>query len=206
MNARDYKLFSPGCVYHIYNRGDNKEPIFLDEQDYFSFLRRLKILLGLLPVPPYNRRSRITLKPMPIGSFSVFAYCLMPNHFHIMIRQNIDTPVGKLMTGLCTSYAKYFNRKYERLGNLFQDTFKAKLVESDEYAVYLSAYIHNNPENPFGWQYSSLPDYLGLRNGQISDQSLVLGYFKSGRDGYKDFLSQQKDFYANRIKHLIFDE
>lgn len=206
MNARDYKIFRQGHYYHVYNRGDNKEDIFLDEQDHLNFLKRLKIILGLAPVPNAGRRGALKLSALPAESFSILSYCLMPNHFHILIRQNSNVEVSKLITKLCTSYVKYFNAKYSRIGNLFQDTFKAKLVDNDSYLTYLSAYIHNNPSDTTNYPYSSLPDYLGVRQGTICNTTFILNYFKGDRTQYKNFVEAYSNKEYEVIKHLSFDE
>lgn len=206
MNARDYKLFRAGHYYHIYNRGDNKEDIFLDEQDYFNFLKRLKIILGLMPVPNIGHRGALKLKSLPKDSFSILSYCLMPNHFHILIKQNNKLEIGKLITKLSTSYVKYFNAKYLRVGNLFQDTFKAKVVDNDSYITYLSAYIHNNPVDPLNYVYSSFHDYIGLRQGTICDTRFILEYFKGSQEAYKSFVLGYSDKENKMVEHLAFDE
>jgi putative transposase len=206
MNTRDYKVFRSGHWYHVYNRGDNKELVFLDEQDYFNFLKRLKIILGVMPVPNAGRRGALTLKALPVGSFTLAAYCLMPNHFHMLLRQDGIVEVGQLLAKLCTSYARYFNRKYERIGNLFQDTFKAKLVDNDSYLTYLSAYIHNNPNEPGGYLYSSFHDYIGLRQDTICNTTILLAYFKGDQAAYKDFVLGYSAEDEEYIKDLIFDE
>ncbi len=206
MNARDYKIFRIGHYYHIYNRGDNKEDIFIDEQDYLNFLKRLKIILGLMPIPNAGHRGALRLQALPADSFTILAYCLMGNHFHMLIKQNTNLEVGKFITKLCTSYAKYFNAKYSRIGNLFQDTFKAKLVDNDSYLTYLTAYIHNNPADPLAYQYSSFLDYIGLRNGTICDTKFVLGYFNDDKEKYKGFVLGYTGEDYEHIKHLAFDE
>ena len=130
-------------------------------------------------------------------------YCLMPNHFHFLIRQNSDIGIDRLITKVCTSYAMYFNKKYEKVGNLFQDAFKAKLVDNDSYLTYLSAYIHNNPVNVELYPYSSFPDYCGVRSGQICEQQLLLGMFDNDRQAYKKFVLGYNPDYENKIQHCF---
>src|SRR3989344_4039803 len=96
MNNRDYKISASGQYYHIYNRGNAKQNIFLDDSDYKFFLLRLK--QNIFPSEIENKKFRIN--PLPPNSFSILAYCLMPNHFHFLIRQNRDIPTGKLMLKL----------------------------------------------------------------------------------------------------------
>lgn len=205
MNSRDYKILRADHCYHIYNRGNNKELIFIDDQDYFSFLKRLKVaLFGASALPGFA--SRIRIKSLPAGAFTILSYCLMPNHYHFLIRQNQDTTIDRLISRVCTSYAKYFNLKYKRVGNLFQDTFKAKLIDSDAYLTYLSAYIHNNPANPLDYDYSSFKDYLGLRRGQLCDKNFILRMFDNDAQKYKNFVMSFNETYLSKIKDYLFEE
>lgn len=87
MKGRDYKEFVPQNCYHVYNRGNNKKDIFLSDSDYIQFLKRLKLALGLLP-----GYDKLAIEPFPVGSFSMLAYCLMPNHYHFLVRQNSEVP------------------------------------------------------------------------------------------------------------------
>lgn len=200
MNARDYKTFRAGYHYHVYNRGDNKEPIFLDDSDYVNFLQRLKVSMGI-PTP-----SKLRIQPFPAGSFTILAYCLMPNHFHILIKQELEHSIAKLLQRVLTSYVKYFNAKYERVGNLFQDTFKAKVVDNDTYLTYLSAYIHNNPDKPSSYAYSSFPEYVGSRNGNLCRPDFILKYFNGESGQYRKFVEGYSLKEHSKIRHLVFDE
>ncbi|MEK9209095.1 MAG: transposase, partial [Patescibacteria group bacterium] len=114
MLTRDYKSSAPGEYYHAYNRGNAKEPVFLDDDDYRFFLLRLD--QNLSSDIAVNRHFR----PLPPNSFSLISYCLMPNHFHLLLRQDRDIPTSKLIGKICTSYSMYFNKKYGRVGHVFQ--------------------------------------------------------------------------------------
>jgi len=208
MNSRDYKTFRKDCYYHVYNRGDNRENIFLDNLDYQNFLKRLMIVMGIIPVPNAGQRGALKIRPLPKDSFGILAYCLMPNHFHILIKQNSLIPISQLMTKVCTSYSKFFNHKYRRVGHVFQDIFKAKVVESDEYLVYLSAYIHNNPVKQFEYKYSSIHDYLSTKQSGLCDTKLILGYFKGNRGEYKNCIKQFRRDKARKllISDLLYEE
>ena len=146
-------------------------------------------LLGSTAHTPYIR------KVLPSGSFTLLSHCLMPNHFHMEIRQNTNIPISKLITKVCTSYGKYFNKKYNRVGGLFQDAFKAVLLESESYMLWLSAYIHNNPKtagmvdelSDYAW--SSYPDYIGIRKGTLCDKDIILSHFKDTAS-YSNFVSE----------------
>jgi putative transposase len=189
MKYRDYKNFTTDNFYHIYNRGVNKQDIFLDQRDYSAFMKRLILALGKDQADTATCR----IIPFPENAFSIMAYCLMPNHYHFLIRQNSNIPVGRLVKKVCTSYVSYFNKRHHRVGHLFQDVFKAKLVDTDPYLVKLSAYIHLNPgSQSFSYQYSSIREYLGFSASPvICDVDYVLGYFKNSASVYAQFLKDQ---------------
>lgn len=142
--------------YHIYNRGNNKQKIFLDNKDYLRFVKCLFICNSYL-----NFRFRDDIIEPKIDAFdikrrknlvSIGAYCLMPNHFHIYIKcckkghyQNGKNNISEFMHKLSTSYAKYFNKKYKRTGGIFEGTFKSVHINNDNQARYLFSYIHLNP-------------------------------------------------------------
>lgn len=175
MKNRDHKSFLPGYFYHIYNRGNNRENIFYGEQDYKAFLFRIGLALGftskelsehsLTNVPG----SRIRITKTKKGDFKIHAFCLMKNHFHILIEQCSDVPVSKFVSKICTSYAMYVNKKYKRVGHIFQDQFKAVLIESDAQLMWTSSYIHMNPvedgfaNHPSEYKWSSYNDYVNSR-------------------------------------------
>jgi putative transposase len=224
MNNRDYKEFSVGECYHLYNRGNGKMDIFRDEADYRFLTSRLREYLH----QPVTEASAPTMVPIvgggqakprrksfPQGSFSLMCYCLMPNHFHFLIRQNADASLGTLMLNLWTGYSKYFNKKYQRVGSLFQDQFKAVRVDNDTYLKWLSAYIHQNPtvaglvQGPEGYRFSSYNEYVGgqERGVTLCDTGIVLEQFES-IDTYRAFVNEGlEDMEARKgIKHLLIDE
>ena len=211
MNSRDYKIFRANHYYHIYNRGNNKQKIFLDDQDFLVFLNRIKLSLGLSKVlfglsqrAPLT--SRIRIQPFPKNAFSIISYCLMSNHFHFLIRQNLEISIDKFILKICTSYAKYFNKKYSHIGNVFQDRFKAKIIDSDAYLSYLTAYIQNNPQDPVNYDFSSFKDYLGLRAGNLCEKNFILGMFDNNITKYKEFVLGFNRDYLLKIKNYLFEE
>lgn len=179
MNNRDYKLHYPGGFFHAYNRGNARETIFCDADDHDFFLR--KVRQNIFPQEVKNRFFR----PIPEGSFSIVAYCLMPNHFHLLIRQNGEIPIGKLIGKICTSYSMYFNKKYGRVGQVFQDQYKQVHVRDDRYLSWLSAYIHQNPtvakmvQHPKRYPWSSYGEYEAIHTSAsgICDKQLVQELF-----------------------------
>lgn len=189
MNNRDFKKFAPKNIYHIYNRGNNKEKIFFDEEDYRAFLFRLGLCLGFTEKELNNEKltsmpsSRIRINNINNNNFKLHAFCLMPNHFHLLIEQLGDVPISNLMLKTCTSYSKYINKKHKRIGHVFQDKFKAVLIEDDPQLMWTSAYIHMNPvkdklvKHPSEYLWSSYNDYASERNLPIINKELLLGIF-----------------------------
>jgi REP element-mobilizing transposase RayT len=190
MKNRDYKNFSKDSIFHIYNRGNNKEKIFFSEQDYRAFIFRLGLCLGFsykdlnkhdLMSVPY---SRIRISEVSRKNFKIHAFCLMPNHFHILMEQTGNIAISTLISKLCTSYAMYINKKYKRVGHLFQDKFKAVLMENNPQLIWTSAYIHMNPvkdglvKTPEEYTWSSYNDYVSGRNLPIVTKELLVETFE----------------------------
>lgn len=200
MSNRDYKKFAPGNILHIYNRGNNKEKIFFDDQDRKAFLFRIGLCLGFtqeelnrenLTSLPY---SRIRITDANKGNFKLHAFCLMPNHFHLLIEQSKEVSVSNFMSKLCTSYSKYINKKYNRVGHVFQDKFKAVLIESNPQLMWTCSYIHMNPikdkivGKPSDYQWSSYNDHIG-RNLQIIYRELLVQTFENQENFIKQTLN-----------------
>jgi putative transposase len=223
MNYRDYKQFAQDGYYHIYNRGNGKQDIFLDDEDRKFFLFRMKEYLhplktvfpedGLQGDRVAESHTPYIRKELPPQSFSLLCYVLMPNHFHLLIRQLGQIPISKLIAKVCTSYSKYFNKKYERLGHLFQDKFKAVRIGSDAQLLWLSAYIHNNPltaglvKDLAKYPWSSYPDYVGLRQGTLCDKDFIIKMVESP-EAYKKFAAEAGIRIKERkdLEQLLLDE
>lgn len=142
--------FAEGEFYHLYNRGVDKRTVFVNKEDHDRFQAYLYILnddsndrFG----KNFTSKNRVELYSQaridPL--VAIGAYCLMPNHFHILATPLVENGISKFMHKLQTAYTMYFNEKMERSGSLFQGTFKATHVDDDEYLRYLYAYIHLNP-------------------------------------------------------------
>jgi len=206
MNKRDYKQCGRGEFYHIYNRGNGKESIFLDDQDCRFFLGRLCQILS----PETKTKDRI--QPLPVNSFSLISYCIMPNHFHFLIQQNGDIPTSKLIAKLCTSYSKYFNNKYSRVGHVFQDKFKQINVHDNRYLMWLSCYIHQNPKvaglvrRAEDYIWSSLSDFLGRQGGVVCSKEIILEQF-STPDDYKKYVESSYEIIMQNksMRELLLD-
>lgn len=219
MGNRDYKEFAADEYYHLYNRGNGKMDIFRDPQDYMNFLLRLCVLLEM-PRGALGIRSelgatklRLRLDSFDAGTFSLVCYCIMPNHFHLLIRQNGDTLINKLILRLATSYSMYFNAKYAHVGHVFQDRFKAVHINDDKYLRHLSAYIHLNPRvagltrAASDWKYSSCSEYIDKKEGAVCEKDVILEQFSSSRD-YLRFVESNFDDMKLRkkIADMIIDE
>lgn len=202
MRTRDYKSFASGECYHLFNRGNGKINVFEDDSDYRFFLRRIEEYLFPDRRAPSAAATRYVRKSFPAGAFSLLCYCLMPNHYHLLVRQNNEIPLSALMLNLTTGYSKYFNKKYDRIGSLFQDQFKAVPVVSNEQLLWVSAYIHQNPKvaglvaDVEKYPYSSYGNYIHPGHSGLCDNNLVLGQF-STREQYRDFVEESYESIVN---------
>lgn len=183
------KEYAPDSYYHVFNRGVAKQIIFKDSKDYSVFLNLFKRYLSPDPVKDLKGRQYPHLR----GDIELLAFCIMPNHFHLLVFQAEDRSLTRLLSGVCTSYAVYFNKKYRRVGPIFQDIYKAVKVQNDAQLMHVSRYIHLNPEDYLIWQASSAGVYLGLRNLDWLQSEKVMGLFE-GVGEYKRFLNDHRDY------------
>ncbi|MBI3342775.1 transposase [Candidatus Gottesmanbacteria bacterium] len=189
------KPFVADGFYHIYNRGVNKADIFTDDQDYRVFLHLLKYYLSPIKsldiFHPFGDITDIKIvRPRPLANLEdevdLVAFCLMPNHFHLLIKQHSPDGMTKLMRRLITTYSMYMNKRHKRVGHLFQGNYKAVLIEDDTYFLHLSRYIHCNPLSLpsmtgmilVNYPYSSYPYYLGLKHALWLKPQAVLDFFR----------------------------
>lgn len=207
-----------GRVYHIFNRGVNKQAIFFDRGDYTRFLKaavhyktrnsKFSYVLGAEKVSPLNNDTGSSGAP----KVDVLAYCLMPNHFHFLIKQLEDGGITNFMRRLLNSYAHYVNIKQKRVGPLFTGRFKNVAMETDEQLLHVSRYIHLNPlvsglTHDLGrYSWSSYSSYVGDREDKLSAPEEIIGMFTSSAR-YREFVMDQAAYgkELERIKHLIFD-
>jgi len=209
-------------VYHIYNRGVEKRQIFIDERDYNTFLYYLRSYL--LPIneqdkPPSNIRylQNFTLH----NEIEMLAYVLMPNHFHLLIKQKTERAIVEYMKRLSNGYVEYFNKRYERTGALFQGCYKAVLITEDNYFLHLTRYLHLNPLELFdntkdtfvklqNYLYSSYLDYIGKRNSHWLNKNMIMEYFKNAQDklsfsSYQEFVEQYAIESREVLGNMIID-
>jgi len=197
--------FSLEEFYHLYSRGVDKRSIFLDSEDQKRFVRLLYLSNGDMPVVYRNIRNT-PLGQINVGDklVAIGAYCLMSNHFHLLVKEVTEGGIVKFMSKLLTSYSMYFNKKHERSGTLFGSEFKSTHLDSDEYLKYMYSYIHLNPvkiidsawkENGISnakeaenflnkYIFSSYKDYGGEKreSGLILNKSVFPDYFSEDAD------------------------
>ena len=222
------KQFTENGYYHIYNRGVEKRIIFMDDQDYRVFLHLLKFYLSP-PDPLVNHplTSLTGLDPVRLRPFTtlekeidLYAYCLMPNHFHLLLKQITRDGITKLLIKVLTTYVMYFNKRYKRVGHLFQGTYKGVLIDSDAYLLHLSRYIHLNPSgltgsNPVTYLYSSYSYYLGIKNASWVKPKFILDYFQTNKNdlflpkkinSYKNFVEESEQNLQELLGTLLLEE
>ncbi|MEO1210244.1 MAG: transposase [Cyanobacteria bacterium J06638_20] len=186
---RRQRVLIPGNYYHLYNRGTNRQRIFFERENYLYFLRQFRQFVAAQTV-------------------KVMAYCLMPNHYHFLIDVQ-EEDLSSAMQRFTMSYTNAINRRYQRCGALFQGRFQTLLVDSDEYVLYLTRYIHLNPvkarlvQCPEEWEFSSYLDYVELRQGTLPQRDVVLRQVGTAA-AYRQFV-ELETVPSLPIQHLMFD-
>ncbi|MFZ2975055.1 MAG: transposase [Candidatus Moraniibacteriota bacterium] len=177
MGEARYKIKEsfPGIVCHVYNRGVNKEKIFRDDEDYIFYLKRVR---------KYKEKFNI----------SIICYSLIANHYHYILEQLSEYPITKFMRAVHTSYGQYYNKKYNRVGPLFQDRFKQAMLDDNNF-LYISAYINANAQihklinKAEDYKWCSYQDYLEIRSGTLCDKLRILSQFNNIEE-YKKFTEE----------------
>jgi REP element-mobilizing transposase RayT len=178
-------------IYHIILRGINRQIIFQDNEDKEKFIEVLK-------------------KYKEVSKYEVYAFCIMDNHAHILIREGKE-PLAKVMKRIGVSYVYWYNWKYERNGHLFQDRYKSEPVEDDKYLLTVIRYIHQNPlkagivDSIDQYQWSSHHEYIKSTN-KVVDTQLILGMFADRREQaiqrYKEFMNERSSEECLEIKQI----
>ena len=231
INRRD---ITTGKIFHILNRGVDKRNIFLDDHDYFRFIHNLFEFNDPSPVFNLgyflNRNQSIDLRSRYVKRrkliVEILAFCLMPNHFHLLIRQKEDGGITKFMRKLGIGYAKYFNQKYQRIGALFQGRYKAVPVSRGSHFIHLPYYIHFNPldlimpEWRMGkiknykkavkflefYRWSSHLDYIGKKNfPSVTQREFLLKIFRGPENYRKEVKNWLKEMDLAEIRRLILE-
>jgi len=154
------KYYDVNAYYHVYNRGVGKQPIFIDAQDKRKFLSLLERHLD-----PDSQLVRSDGRQYDVYDLELVAYCLMSNHFHLLLYQSDDVEaITSLLRSVSTAYTMYFNFRYKRQGHLFQGIFKASRIQNESYLEHISRYIHLNPRTYLTYAWSSLPEFLQQRS------------------------------------------
>ena len=201
--------------YHVFNRGVEKRNIFEDEQDYNIF----KYYLSIYLLPKEIIAQKFDKVPLRLlnknlnDQLELLAYCLMPNHFHLLLKQLTTDAISRFMKQLTNAYTFYFNNKHDRVGGLMQGRFKAVLIDSDEQLLHVSRYIHLNPitaqlTNELGnYFWSSYPSYTNVTSDPLVKKGTILDQFNSSKD-YKRFVSDQEDYAKelDKSKHLFIEQ
>lgn len=167
---RQSRRISESKIYHVMIRGNERKEIFNDDEDKSKFIEILSA-------------------KNDDNQYSIYAYCLMDNHVHLLLNEG-DGEVSRIMQRINISYAYYFNKKYDRIGHLFQDRFKSGAIEDDNYLLATVRYIHNNPvkaklvSNPSEYKWSSYNDYISknIDNQSDSGKAFILGMFSTSTD------------------------
>jgi REP element-mobilizing transposase RayT len=178
------KVYIPNHYYHVYNRGWNRTEIFCDTQDYTHFEKLIALRLSSEPAKDDKGREYMWLSKY----LSLNAYCLMPNHFHMLLYQNNEDAIAKLLQSLCTAYTMYFNKKYKRRGPLMENRFKAVLITTDPQLQHITRYIHLNHKDFRTWSHSSYGDYISPVQRDWLSPKPILDMFDS-LEQYKDFIA-----------------
>lgn len=217
-------LFNTGYYYHIFNRSVNKISIFspqnsfariIEALDYFRF-ENTPFTFSKYYKLQEKERNKILANLQKKAEFlvEIVAFCIMSNHFHLLLKQLKKNGIRTYTSNLQNSYAKYYNLKYQREGALFQGRFKVVFVEGDDQLLHLSRYIHLNPHSSgiiknlndlINYPWTSLPQYLRVNKG-FCHPNIVLDQFKDSTS-YKKFVFNQADYQKQleNIKHLILD-
>jgi REP element-mobilizing transposase RayT len=184
MPMRDsIKQYLENGIYHIYNRGVNKQNIFVTEHNFVTFMYLLKTYL--------NAKAENTDAPRKnyFGRVNLLAFCLMENHIHMLIEQKDTEAMREFMHSLGTSFTMRTNMQNGRVGCLFQGVYKARIIRDENDLINVSKYIHLNPErDPFSYPYSSIRNYTGYKGFSFVNTSLILGLFDNSRIAYTRYL------------------
>lgn len=210
-----------GEYYHIFNRGVNKQVIFHDKDDYSRFLFLILYFQSSLVFQQLGRLVKHFVQHSVLDMIDIndiiknrrvelITFCIMPNHFHLILKELEEGGIATYMQRMLNAYAKYYNTKYEKSGHVFQGPYGAVHVENDRQLLHLSAYIHRNPreiskwfnkENQYEW--SSYQDFIGEnRWGDLLLPDIILGQFKSNTKYYKFVQTSPAKLFEEETEYL----
>lgn len=168
--------YVPGGYYHFYNRGAHRVSIFREAENYVYLLRKMKGYVRELSLAP-------------------IAYCLLPNHYHFLVRQDGDVRAGLLPQRVFNGYGKAYNKRFDHSGTLFEGVYKVRPVFDEGHLLHLCRYIHANPvihgivDHVADWPYSNYLEWVGERPGTLVDRAFVSAHFCNA-DAYRDFVAK----------------
>ncbi|MEW5799773.1 MAG: transposase [Bacteroidota bacterium] len=190
MSVKTKHILSSNEYFHVYNRGVERKEIFFSERNYQYFVRRMTDSLNLTEI-------------------EIVAYCLMPNHFHLLLYQKEPERISKFMREVCDGYAKAINKERSRSGHLFEGKYKIKQIDSNEYLLHLSRYIHLNPVRaklvlyPQDWEFSSCGEYFGVRESNIISTRVIVTQVGNA-EGYRKFVEEYLPRQKEKISRFLF--
>lgn len=191
---------APQEYYHVFNRSNQKQTIFHDKQDHERFLL---VMLLTQYTQPVRNISRLSVQSLTLHKYArseklvdIIAFCIMPNHFHLLLFNKTEAGVSKYMQRLLTSYSKYYNQKYGSSGHLFQGRYGRTHISDDTQLLHTSAYIHRNPRELDEWRsdvyhypWSSAQDYISNnRWDELMTRDIIINHFQNSQE-YQDFLN-----------------
>ncbi|MCL5784226.1 MAG: transposase [Patescibacteria group bacterium] len=201
-------------IYHVFNRGVAKLPIFTDKRDYNRFLETIYYYQFQGPKPQFSQLNRFKDFKFEKNEkiVEILCYCLMPNHYHFLIKQLQENGISEFINKISNSYTKFFNAKHNRIGPLLQGQFKAVRIESDTQLIHVSRYIHLNPiasflvKNLKDYSWSSYLAYIGLQIDRVCTNDIILSLFKTKKK-YEQFVLDQVEYAQSleTVKHLLID-
>ena len=188
---KEIMIYEKNSFYHIYNRGCNREPIFLCENDYDLLISKIKETISK-------------------SGINIIAYCLMPNHYHFLVQQLTDEPVSSWTKFLFNSYVQIINNRENRKGTLFEGKVQSRVISNNKYLIHIIQYIHYNPvaaklvESPEDWKYSNYLEFIGKRKSSLFDEKFFFEHFQS----FEEYENLMKDYQMNKemIEDYIFEE
>jgi len=213
--------FTHGEYYHLYNRGNSKQKIFHDAEDYWRFVTLLYTCNSINDFKIFLIKQTTEKDPYLFEReeqlVSIGAYCLMPNHFHVLITEKQEGGISKFMQKLSTAYVMYYNKKYKRTGGLFEGKFRAEHLNSDIYLKYIFSYIHLNPVKLIqkdwkevgikntketlkylgDYKYSSYLEYLGIKR----KQNMILNL-----ENYPNYFPSSTNFQAEILEWINYKD
>lgn len=178
------KVDIPQSFYHIYARGASRQSIFREPSDHFVFIELFRRYLSDEEIKDSAGIPYVKLD----DDIELLCYCLMSNHFYLLVYQIHEHAMQRLMRGVMTAYSRYFNKKYQRSGSLFESRYKASLVSNDTYLMHISRYIHLNPRQWQTYPYSSLKNYMAECDDDWLREGRILELF-TNHQAYTEFIS-----------------